>query len=60
MGKYEVRFIPSYVSQGSRRSDGWYTLNAHGHMEYFKTKEEATAYADAKRVKDSADIAEFL
>ena len=60
MGKYEVRFIPSYVSQGSRRSDGWYTLNAHGHMEYFKTKEEATAYADAKRVKDSADIAEFI
>jgi transcriptional regulator with XRE-family HTH domain len=60
MGKYEVRFIPSYVSQGSRRSDGWYTLNAQGHMEYFKTKEEATAYADAKRVKDSADIAEFL
>jgi transcriptional regulator with XRE-family HTH domain len=60
MNKYEVRFIPSYVSQGSRRSDGWYTLNAQGHMEYFKTKEEATAYAEAKRARNNADIAEFL
>jgi DNA-binding XRE family transcriptional regulator len=60
MGKYEVRFIPSYVSQGSRRSDGWYTLTERGHMEYFKTKEEATVYADAKRIKDNADIADFI
>jgi transcriptional regulator with XRE-family HTH domain len=65
MAPYEVRFIPSYIAIKNghpmpRRSDGWYMINSLGVMEYSKTKEEATAKAEAKRAKDAADIADFL
>lgn len=65
MAPYEVRFIPSYIAIKNghpfpRRSDGWYMINHLNVMEYSKTKEEATAKAEAKRAKDAADIADFL